>query len=141
MAPELLMAPDDELQADDPYEIGERRAALARLRRFGGERLMREMSAIFIAALTERVDAARHAVVADDARALALAAHSLKSSCGQFGANSAARVCGEVEAAALGGATAASLAADVERLARECEGCRAWLERELATADPGEAGR
>jgi hypothetical protein len=57
---------------------------------------------------------------------------ALRSSCGQFGAGAAARLSAEIEAQAAGGAPPSSLAGAVERLARECDAYRAWLERELA---------
>jgi HPt (histidine-containing phosphotransfer) domain-containing protein len=116
----------------DGDAVAERRAALDRLRRFGGERLLRDMTAIFVEALGERVAAARAAVARSDPDGLEKAAHALRSSCGQFGAGLAARLSAEIESQAAGGVSPASLAGSVERLARECEAYRAWLERELA---------
>jgi HPt (histidine-containing phosphotransfer) domain-containing protein len=116
----------------DGDALAERRAALDRLRRFGGERLLRDMTAIFVEALGERVAAARAAVARSDPDGLEKAAHALRSSCGQFGAGAAARLSAEIESQAAGGAPPSSLAGAVERLARECDAYRAWLERELA---------
>ena len=116
----------------DGDALAERRAALERLRRFGGERLLRDMTAIFVEELGERVTAARAAVARSDPDGLEKAAHALRSSCGQFGAGAAARLSAEIESQAAGGAPPSSLAGAVERLARECDAYRAWLERELA---------
>jgi HPt (histidine-containing phosphotransfer) domain-containing protein len=118
----------------DPAEVAERRAALARLRRFGGARLVRDMAALFLAETPERVDAARRALAAGDRDALARAAHALRSSLGQFGATAAASACAELEAAAAG-APASELEAGVDRLARLCAECRAWFEGEIAAPD------
>ncbi len=122
------MQPEHAPAAD---ESAERRAALARLRRFGGERLVRNMAALFLDALPERLDAARRAAAADDAAALAAAAHSLRSSCAQFGAGEAARLCAAVEGAAERGDRRAA-ATLVAPMAAACESFRAWLVAELA---------
>ena len=122
----------------EPATLEERRAALARLRRFGGDRLMRDMAAMFLRLLEERVSAARLAVARGDGETLARAAHSLRSSCGQFGASSAAEVCADIELRASDGAPVASLAPAVEHMVRVCDEYAAWLAHELdAAADPG----
>jgi HPt (histidine-containing phosphotransfer) domain-containing protein len=61
-------------------------ASLERLKRFGGNKLLGEMIALFISAAPERIGAARAGVDANDARATEMALHSLKSSSAQLGA-------------------------------------------------------
>jgi HPt (histidine-containing phosphotransfer) domain-containing protein len=80
--------------------LAERRAALDRLRRFGGERLVRSMGAVFLAAMPERLDAARGALADGDFAGVAGAAHGLRASCAQFGAGDAARLGAALEEAA-----------------------------------------
>lgn len=70
---------DAELPAHDP-------AALDRLKRFGGAKLLNEMIALFLTAAPERIAAARAGTDANDAQATELALHSLKSSSAQLGA-------------------------------------------------------
>ena len=70
---------DAELPSTDP-------AALDRLKRFGGVKLLGEMIALFLAAAPERIAAARAGTDAGDAPAAELALHSLKSSSAQLGA-------------------------------------------------------
>jgi HPt (histidine-containing phosphotransfer) domain-containing protein len=125
----------------EPTVIEERRTALARLRRFGGERLMRDMAAVFVGVLRERVDAARAAVAAGDGEALAKAAHSLRSSCGQFGASSAARLCADVELRAAEGVPPHALAPAVDEMVRACDEYGAWLAHELDMRGDPEVSR
>ena len=61
-------------------------AALERLRRFGGGKLLREMIDLFLAAAPERIAAARLAMESHDTQGAELALHSLKSSSAQLGA-------------------------------------------------------
>jgi HPt (histidine-containing phosphotransfer) domain-containing protein len=68
-----------ELPATDP-------AALDRLKRFGGAKLLDEMISLFLEAAPERIAAARAGTHAGDAAATELAFHSLKSSSAQLGA-------------------------------------------------------
>jgi HPt (histidine-containing phosphotransfer) domain-containing protein len=60
--------------------------ALARLRRFGGDKLLREMIDLYLQAAPERLAAARIATEGGDLPAAELALHSLKSSSAQLGA-------------------------------------------------------
>src|SRR5256885_15267287 len=60
--------------------------ALERLRRLGGAKLRREMIALFLAAVPERLQAARDGIRQGDAAVTERALHSLKSSSGQLGA-------------------------------------------------------
>ena len=68
-----------ELPALDP-------AALDRLKRFGGAKLLGEMIGLFLEAAPGRIGAARAGIDASDAAATELALHSLKSSSAQLGA-------------------------------------------------------
>jgi HPt (histidine-containing phosphotransfer) domain-containing protein len=112
------------------------REALERLRRFGGDRLVRDMAAVFLADTPARLARAQAGLAAGDAAALAYAAHTMKSSALQFGAAALGRLCGDAERAARGGDHHA-LAPLVAAMARELDGFGAWLERELrAVAEP-----
>ena len=115
----------------------EGRRALERLHRFGGDALVRDMSVILLEDTPARLAAARHALRAGDALGVQRAAHSMKSSCAQFGATAVAALCGEIEEAARGEALGPvpSLLDDVERRFAVFRG---WLERELPGA-PGPA--
>ena len=61
-------------------------AALERLKRFGGGKLLGEMISLFLSAAPDRISAARAGVDARDAVAAEMALHSLKSSSAQLGA-------------------------------------------------------
>lgn len=117
-------------------EQDERREALERLRRFGGDRLVRDMARIFVTDMPARLERAFVALAARDASGAAYAAHTMKSSGAQFGLGALARLCGQVEQAARAAdlAGVATLLTDVER---ELAAGRAWLERELQL-DAGE---
>jgi len=75
-------------------------AALDRLVRFGGEKLLASMIDVFRSNGRERLDAARAALDAGDAAAAALAVHSLKSSAAQLGAMKLSGLCADAEVAA-----------------------------------------
>lgn len=60
--------------------------ALDRLRRFGGDQLLRDMIDLFLEHAPVRIAAARLAVANADPRPAQLALHSLVSSCAQLGA-------------------------------------------------------
>ena len=60
--------------------------ALARLNRWGGDKLVAEMGALFRREVPTRIGAARRAVHEGHCEAAERAAHSLKSSCAQLGA-------------------------------------------------------
>ena len=78
-------------------------AALESLRRFGGEKLLREMTALFLSSAPPRLAAARSAAAANDAEGVRRAAHSLKSSAGQLGATAMQGLCDRAELLAAGG--------------------------------------
>lgn len=77
--------------------------ALERLRRIGGEKLVRKMIASFSSNAARRVDDARAALEDRDYATLERAAHSLKSSAGNVGATELARQAAEIEQLAAGG--------------------------------------
>ena len=105
-------------------------AALDRLRRFGGDDLVRELAVIFYETSHQRLADVRAGVAANDRRAVARAAHSLRGSCGQIGAVTAAQLARELERDA-GTADASALLALAERVDRACADYRAALAREL----------
>ena len=107
------------------------RAALVRLRRFGGDDLVRDMSAILLEDVPTRLAAARRGARAGDARAVELAVHSMKSSCAQFGADAVASLCLTAERAARAGELGA-LPALLDEIERSFALFRRWLEREVA---------
>ena len=106
--------------------------ALDRLRRFGGDELVREMAVIFYETSHERLADARAGIATGNRAVVARAAHSLKGSCGQIGALSAERLCRDLERAAPE-AEPASLLSLTESVDQACAEYRAWLARELRT--------
>ena len=110
---------DDELPATDPE-------ALARLKRFGGDRLLSRMIALFLTAAPERIAAARTASAMGDVPAAELALHSLKSSSGQLGAVRMQQLSEQGEHHARRGSLdgVAQLADELEQ---ELERVRHWL--------------
>jgi HPt (histidine-containing phosphotransfer) domain-containing protein len=123
-------APDASPLDASPDRGDDARVALDRLRRFGGEALAREMTAMFAELAEERLAATRQALAGGDRDALAHAAHSLKPTCGQMGATVAERLCRQLEALAPSG-DVATLAELVDRLEGECAAHHAALGREL----------
>ena len=111
------------------------REAAERLHRFGGASLVRDMQAIFVEDVPERLEAARIGVAAGNRRAVVHAAHSLKASSGQIGAVAMQRLCADAERLAGEGPLdrVAPLLAAVER---EFALVRAWLARDAAAAAP-----
>ncbi len=78
-------------------------AALAMVRRIGGDALLSQMAVLFAQQARERLALARTALNTGDADGARRAFHSLKSSTGQLGATAAARLCAEGEALARAG--------------------------------------
>jgi HPt (histidine-containing phosphotransfer) domain-containing protein len=100
--------------------------ALARLERFGGQALLREMATLYLANAPERIAAVEAALAADDVVAAEYALHSLKSSSAQLGALRLARLCEAGEQITRGGRLAG--VADVVVACRaELERVSAWL--------------
>ncbi len=84
----------------------------ARLRRWGGEKLVHDLLHLFRAYAPERISALRIALVAGSAARAGASAHALRSSCGQLGATRMAELCAHVERLTadddLGGITGAA---------------------------------
>jgi two-component system, cell cycle response regulator DivK len=104
------------------------RVALERLAQTGGRELVADMAAIYLEEMPARLFAARTALGAGDARALAAAAHAMKSSSAQLGGLTLASECEAVEDAAERG--------DMETAAARFE----TLETELAAFSARLAG-
>ena len=103
-------------------------AALERLKRFGGGKLLGEMISLFISAAPVRIGAARAGVDARDVTAAEMALHSLKSSSAQLGALRMQRLSEHGEAIARTGDLEG-----VDHVVRELEAefphVHRWLER------------
>lgn len=111
------------------------RAALTMLRRIGGDRLARDMAALYLDAVPGWLDAARRALAHGDRAALARAAHTLRGSCGQLGASGAAQLCRELEGR-TGAGDPATLGPLLARVECACAAHAAWLARAVAPDDP-----
>ena len=77
--------------------------SLERLRRFGGTKLLEELLSLYFQEAPTRLAAARRGVEVEDAAAVQLAVHSLKSSSAQLGALHVQQLCQEAERLALAG--------------------------------------
>ncbi|HEX6814125.1 MAG TPA: Hpt domain-containing protein [Gemmatimonadaceae bacterium] len=97
--------------------------ALERLRRFGGDALLRDMIDLFLEHAPKRIAASRQALAANDLAPVRLSVHSLVSSCAQLGAERMRRLSADAEQA---------VAADPGALAGLLEA----LEREFAVVRP-----
>jgi HPt (histidine-containing phosphotransfer) domain-containing protein len=75
--------------------------ALALLRRVGGQALVVEMVELFLLDLPTRLGRVREALEGGDPGAVAAAAHSLRSSCGNLGAEQSRAACERIELAAV----------------------------------------
>jgi two-component system sensor histidine kinase/response regulator len=120
-----------DLPAGDPR-------ALVRLHRWGGEKLVREMVALFNSHVPVRLIAARQAAVQGDGPSAAREAHSLKSSCAQLGAVRMRAICEQVERLAADGNLDATPSL-VDTLDIEFATFRTWLDRathDLAELNP-----
>lgn len=102
-------------------------AALARLTRFGGDKLLGEMISLFLSTAPERIAAARAGVTARDAAAAEMALHSLKSSSAQLGALHMQRLSEEGELLARAGSLE-PVSALVSDLEDEFPRVRGWLD-------------
>lgn len=103
-------------------------AALRRLVRFGGAKLLASMVGMFHTLGPQRVAAARAAVERGDVDAARLELHSLKSSAAQLGAEALSRLCAEGEALARDGRLdgLATLLPPVEQALAQAV---AWMDR------------
>ena len=100
--------------------------ALDRLRRFGGDKLLREMITLFLAAMPERIRTAHDAARRGEGEVAERALHSLKSSAAQLGAMRMQRLSERGEHAARSGSFDEVLPI-VEELSREQARVHAWL--------------
>ncbi|MBA3670607.1 MAG: Hpt domain-containing protein [Gemmatimonadaceae bacterium] len=116
--------PPDAASAGEPAATDA--AALERLKRFGGDKLLDEMIALFIANAPTRIASARSAVDARDPGAAELAFHSLKASSAQLGAMRMQRISEAGERAAHAG-DIDEIARLVTGLEQEYEQVHAWL--------------
>jgi HPt (histidine-containing phosphotransfer) domain-containing protein len=119
----MTESPDHEsdLAATDP-------AALDRLARFGGAKLLREMIRLFLEAAPARIDAARAAVKDRDVSGAEQALHSLKSSAAQLGAMRMQRLSQAGEERARAGSLT-GVPELVQELDDELTRVREWLTR------------
>lgn len=131
----MIQGTDGAVDATSAAAALEGQEAIDRLRRFGGDRLAREMIALFADSVPERFAAARAALVAADAETLVRTMHGLKSSSAQLGGIGAARLCAEVEHAARA-EQLFGLAPAIERAEQAVGELVAWLARALPP-DPG----
>jgi two-component system sensor histidine kinase/response regulator len=103
-------------------------AALDRLRRFGGGKLLGEMIALFLVAAPERIGTARSAAAQGDAESAERALHSLKSSAAQLGALRLQRLSERGEHQVRAGSLA-GVGALATELGEELSRVEAWLIR------------
>lgn len=123
MAPPESMAPDPVTHADFPETDPE---ALERLRRFGGDKLVADMITLFLAAVPQRLAAARSGHARGDLRVVEHELHALKSSSAQLGALRMNRLSQEGESLAKAGA-ADGLGRILDELGAEEPRMRTWL--------------
>lgn len=102
--------------------------ALARLNRWGGDKLIREMTALFRTEVPTRLLAAREAVREGQCVAAEQAAHSLKSSCAQLGAARMRALSERVEVLSAAG-TLGAVGALLDLLEQEFADFKEWLDR------------
>ncbi len=114
-------AADDGLPATDD-------ASFDRLRRFGGGKLLSEMITLFLAAVPERLGAARNGLASGDVAAIEMALHALKSSSAQLGAMRMQRLSERGELQARTGSLD-GIAPIIHDLEAEFPRIQQWLER------------
>lgn len=110
-------------------------AAIDRLRRLGGDELVRRMGDLFVTLGEERVAAARAGVTYGDLDTIERAAHSLKSSAGNVGAVALQRHAETVERAAAEHRRADAVAG-VEAMEAAFAEARARIEALTGDAEP-----
>lgn len=102
-------------------------AALDRLVRWGGTRLVHDLVHLLLTLTPERMTALRRGVMTGDAPRAEAAAHALGSSCGQLGGMRMRSLCMRAEALA-GEGDLASVAALIGEIESELEALHAWLD-------------
>ena len=115
--------------APEPPALAALREAVQRLRRFGGDQLVRDMTAVFVEDVPSRLAAARAGIAEGDRRRVEHAVHSLKASCGQFGATAMQQRAAAAEQLARDGALDA-VPPLLDELAAEFRHVRRWVARE-----------
>ena len=103
-------------------------AALDRLRRFGGGKLLNEMIGLFVSTAPDRIQAARTGVDTLNVAATEMALHSLKSSSAQLGAMQMQRLSERGELLARSG-TLDGVDRIVADLEEEFARVQTWLDR------------
>lgn len=103
-------------------------AALDRLRRFGGGKLLNEMIGLFVTTAPDRIQAARTGVETANVGAAEMALHSLKSSSAQLGAMQMQRLSERGELLARSG-TLDGVGRIVADLEEEFARVQTWLGR------------
>jgi HPt (histidine-containing phosphotransfer) domain-containing protein len=101
--------------------------ALARLRKWGGDRLILEMAALFMTEVPARMQAAARAASRGERIEAQRAAHSLKSSCAQLGAARMRAICEQLESVA-GQENPQSIVSLIHMLEDEFASFTAWLD-------------
>jgi len=100
--------------------------ALERLKRWGGETLVRDMSEMFAREMPQRLADARAALSVGEVATAGNATHSMKSSAGQFGAVALEKLCADAEQLAEE-ANTGSLMSVLDEIARELDAFLQWL--------------
>ena len=85
---------------DGPHPRHTEAAAIARLKRLGGDELVRELATLFLEDMPGRLQEAEKALGMGDAAGLADAAHRMKSASAQLGAHALAGACEQLEVVA-----------------------------------------
>ena len=125
------MDPDALTHADYPEADP---AALDRLRRFGGSKLLGDMITLFLEAMPQRLAAARSGFVRGDTPAVEHELHALKSSAAQLGALRLHRLTQEGERLARAG-TLDGAGDILDALDAEMPRVRTWLTEARSRAD------
>ncbi|MHB8384223.1 MAG: response regulator [Candidatus Binataceae bacterium] len=128
------LTPISEMPAIDP-------AALLNLESAAddGPEFVRQLITLFVSDLGLRVAEMRSGVTNGAAVAIAHAAHTLKGSCGHFGAKRLLALCRELEAQARAGACGAPAAAIIDSIEHECVRVRRELDTRLVAEQPRRA--
>lgn len=118
------MDPETPTHADFPETEP---AALERLRRFGGDKLLGDMISLFLESVPQRLGAARAGFARGECDAVEHELHALKSSAAQLGALRLHRLSQEGESLAKAG-TLDGLGSILDELTAEEPRVREWLE-------------